>query len=186
MKTLQYKGQSGFALLIFLLALMGLGGIALAGFSQNALRAVEDSRFEHNREVLQEAKQALLMGAYNYPQFSVPLDGPGRLPCPDTDNDGFAEATAALCDLVGRFPWREPNLNFYNAMDASGENLWYAVSEEFRENAPTDGILNPESGVNKQNITLIDQTGVTIYDGAVNGIAAVVIGPGPAMTRVND
>ena len=72
--------QSGYALLLVLLVLMGAGGVVLAGFTQQVKHEAERQRYEHNQRVLREAKQALLMYAYNYPQSHG--RGPGRLPCP--------------------------------------------------------------------------------------------------------
>ncbi len=46
----QSNRQTGFALLIFLVIMMGLGGIALTGFSQKVIKAVEKNRFEHNKD----------------------------------------------------------------------------------------------------------------------------------------
>ncbi|MFA9420660.1 MAG: hypothetical protein ACERLB_10965, partial [Gammaproteobacteria bacterium] len=82
MKRRPYKNQTGFALLFFVLAIMGAGGLLLVGFSEGILDAVESKKFEHNKRVLEEAKQALLQSAYNYPVTNG--KGPGRLPCADT------------------------------------------------------------------------------------------------------
>ena len=127
--------QRGYALLLMLLLLMGAGGAVLAGFTQQARQEAEAQRYAHNQRVLREAKQALLMYAYNYPEFNN--EGPGRLPCPDTDNDvnglpgDGGPLTIAICTSVGRLPWGDPDLGFFDARDASGERLWYAVSDSF-------------------------------------------------------
>jgi hypothetical protein len=153
--------------------MMGLGGIALTGVTQGFKKAAEKTRFEHNQEVLNEAKQALLMYAYNYP--TIFGRGPGRLPCPDTDNNGRAEplATCQNVEVVGRLPWDDPNLNFYDARDASGQRLWYAVSETF-DYGPGTTINSESTGT----ISIFDQTGNLVYDGATNGVAAVILAPG--------
>ena len=185
MKSHNLKYQNGVTLLIFVVMLMGIGGIVLAGYSQGILKEVEESRFQHNKEVLNQAKQALLMFAYNYPQTNTNGIGPGRLPCPDTDNDGKADL-AAGCNLVGRFPWDDVRLNFFDAQDSSHERLWYAVSTEFRNNTPgevganTNGfdVVNSDS---LGTISIFDQTGNLLYDGLVAGVAAVIIAPGPAI-----
>ena len=180
MKHPQQKRTDGFALLIFLIVLMGIAGLALTGFSQNALKSVEKSRFEHNKRVLLEAKQALLMYAYNYPVI-VAGRGPGRLPCPDTDNNGRAEAGSPCLfnnEVVGRLPWDNPDLKFYDAKDASGERLWYAVSETFDYGAGTT--INSDS---LGTISIFDQAGNLLYDGAANGVAAVIIAPGSAINN---
>ena len=164
---------------------MGMGGIALVGFSQQTIKEVQKSRFNHNKEVLQQAKQALLMYAYRYPDFNN--QGPGRLPCPYDEIDGYSVPPLidpSICDLVGRFPRNNTDLNFITeAQDASGEYLWYAVSEEFRNVASSDlgANTNGDTVVNSDSlgtITIFDQTGKIIYDGAANGVAAVIIAPG--------
>ncbi len=93
-----YRKQRGAALILLVLMLMGVGGLLLSDFLQEKLKRTEDARFEHNRKVLEEAKQALLMYAYNYPNLIIPnyenltpSMGPGRLPCPDNNNDGLVE-----------------------------------------------------------------------------------------------
>ncbi|MCP4996515.1 MAG: type II secretion system protein, partial [Gammaproteobacteria bacterium] len=168
------KHQSGFALLIFMVVLMGIGGVLLSGFSKQSLKEVEKKRFDHNRQVLEEAKQALLMYAYNYPV--IKQRGPGRLPCPDMDNNGTAESSSPCKSntaLVGRLPWDNPDLNFYDAKDADGERLWYAVSETF-DYGPGTSINSDSAGT----ITIFDQAGNLLYDGSANGVAAVIIAPG--------
>ena len=185
----RHETQRGYALLLMVLLLMGAGGIALAGFTQQARQEAEEQRYEHNKRVLREAKQALLMFAYNYPQTN-PGQGPGRLPCPDHDNDGLI-GFPPDCSLVGRFPWRDDRLNVasnvvtdppYHFRDASGETLWYAVSSAFGN--ATAGVVN--SSTTGQMITLKDKSGAILYDGTAAGIAAVIIAPGPIVGRDED
>jgi hypothetical protein len=186
------KRQTGFALLIFLLVMMGFGGIALTGVAQGVKKEVDKKRYEHNKEVLNRAKQALLMFSYNYPQTNSTPIGPGRLPCPDHDNNGLiGTVSISLCETVGRLPWNDLRLDTPEFIDANGERLWYAVSSEFRNSYPTDDGANSngDDTVNSESlgtITLVDQTGSIIYDGAVSGIAAVIIAPGSVISRDND
>ena len=169
------KRQAGFALLIFLVIMMGLGGIALTGVTQSLKKEVDKTKFEHNKEVLSKAKQALLMYAYRYPDFNV--QGPGRLPCPDNTNNGKIGSSPpeSQCKAVGWLPWDDDNLNFFEAKDSSGEHLWYAVSDEFLNIHAVDDVVNSAS---KGTISIFDQTGNLIYDGTANGVAAVIIAPG--------
>lgn len=181
----QFTNQSGFALLIFLVVMMGLGGIALTGVTQGIFKEVENQKIEHNRRVLQEAKQALLSYAYRYPSIPAVASGPGRLPCPDTNSSGTPNASFFCIDggtaQVGRFPWNAPGMNFYNAQDASGNSLWYAVSQNFANTGPL--AINSDT---VGSITIIDQSGSTLYDGSVAGVAAIIIAPGAAINRDND
>ncbi len=178
MNVQRSQRQSGFALLIFLLMLIGAGGVALANFAQGTLKEVNERKFSHNKRVLQEAKQALLMYVYLYPQTGNQLEGPGRLPCPDTDNDGEANLVALCNTQPGRFPWKEPRMNFYDARDSTNQRLWYAVSDNFYNLGGGPNTVNSEQ---PGTITVFDQNGSILYDGASNGVAAVIIAPGEPM-----
>jgi len=176
--------QAGYALILMVLALMGVGGVVLAGFTQGVKVESEHERYLHNQRILREAKQALLQYAYDYPQLGPGQnDGPGRLPCPDTDNDGD-ENYVPICggNIVGRFPWGDSALNFYDARDASGERLWYAVSPNFGR--------GPGSIINSASIggiTVEDRSGAMLHDGTATipagGVAAVIIAPGAPIDR---
>ena len=116
---------------------MGVSGVMFGGFLKDAKQSSVEQRFLHNQRVLKAAKQALLSYAYNYP-VTVAGRGPGRLPCPDTDNSTTANSTGN-CLNIGRFPFNAAGMNFYDARDASGERLWYAVSSAFAYNiSPAD------------------------------------------------
>jgi type II secretory pathway pseudopilin PulG len=177
--------NNGYALLIFLIVMMGLGGVALAGISQKLLVVSKEKSFEHNKKVLQQAKNALLMYAYNYPSNN-PDRGPGRLPCPDTDNDGSPNSSFNCVSgtaLVGRFPWFDTDMNFYDARDSDGERLWYAVSKNFANTISpvTDDVINSDT---PGSISIADQTGKLIYDASSgNGVVAVIIAPGKPVER---
>lgn len=183
MNSSNLKSENGFALLIFVIVLMGMGGLLIAGYTQGILKGVEIKRFEHNKRVLAEAKQALLMFAYNYPELDVTgtVNGPGRLPCADIDNDGDSNTGFGDCITLGRLPWSEPNLNLYDIRDADGQRLWYAVSDAFATNVSGGNTINSDTS---GTITVRDQSGNVIYDGsnpsglAKYGVAAVIIAPG--------
>ena len=185
MKRLYRNNQNGIALLIFVVMLLGVGGVVLIGFSQGLLNEVEAKKLEHNQRVLKEAKQALLQFAYNYPVTNS--RGPGRLPCPDTDNDGIPNTPPDCSPALGRFPWRQQNLNLYDIRDADGQRLWYAASESFLTNVgATPNVINSDAF---GTITVRDQSGNVIYDGshpgdlAKSGVAAVIIAPGAITSR---
>ncbi|MCP4765369.1 MAG: hypothetical protein GY875_03785 [Gammaproteobacteria bacterium] len=172
--------QAGYALLLMVLALMGIGGVVLTGFTQGVKVQSEHERYLYNQRVLAEAKQVLLQYAFSYPVTAG--NGPGRLPCPDIDDDGIPNATA-FCGgangIVGRFPWYEPEMSFYDARDASGERLWYAVSNQFANS----GLLTINSAT-LGTINIEDRSGARIHDAtAGGGVAAVIIAPGSAIDR---
>jgi hypothetical protein len=176
-------------LLMFVLLAMGIGGAVTAGFTQNVKKFADHERILHNQRVLKEAKQALLMYAYRYPEtalaFNSTIRGPGRLPCPDRDAPGGAGTPNPVANciaggnaVVGRFPWNANGMDFYDIRDASGERPWYAVSQNFAN--PDLDVINSDT---PGTITIYDQTGSVIYDGSVAGVAAVIIAPGPPIDR---
>ncbi len=194
MPSFSVKQQRGYVLMITLLMFMGIGGAVLASFTKEARRDLEERKYQHNQRVLAEAKQALLMYAYNYPEiaatFNGTIRGPGRLPCPDMSNNGapgppFGVAAPDCEDagvaMVGRFPWNANGMESRPLEDASGEALWYVVSSNF---ANTDlDIVNSDT---PGTITLFDSAGQMLYDGGANGIVAVIIAPGVRLRRDND
>jgi type II secretory pathway pseudopilin PulG len=185
MKIPRRRQQAGYALILMVLGLMGIGGIVLAGFTQQAKQDVDQQRYLHNKRVLEQAKQALLMYAYNYPQIAG--RGPGRLPCPDTNNTGVDNNLFNCVDtgdaMVGRFPWNAAGMNFFEIRDADGEQLWYAVSQNFARTIAGLDVVNSDT---LGSITISDQTGALIYDadpGVATGVAAIIIAPGPPIAR---
>ncbi len=118
----------------------------------------------------------MLQFAYNYPVTNG--NGPGRLPCPDTDNNGIPNTPFNCSSSLGRLPWNQQHLNLYDIRDADGERLWYAVSDNFS----TQDAANLNSDATG-TITVRDQSGKVIYDGSVNGVAAVIIAPGDITAR---
>ncbi|MDH3387029.1 MAG: hypothetical protein OEN02_03915 [Gammaproteobacteria bacterium] len=191
MQAPRVKQQAGYALILMVLALMGVGGVVIAGFTQGAKQELDQQRYQRNQRVLKEAKQALLMYAYRYPEIALDtgpsIRGPGRLPCPDI-NDSGTPNTFNNCEqvagtgTVGRFPWDADGMDFYDIRDASGARLWYAVSQDFNHFDAADIINSDTLGT----ITIFDQSGAIAYDGAANGVAAVIIAPGPPIALDED
>lgn len=82
-------------------------------------------------EITARAKEALIGRA------ASSATRPGQLPCPDTNNDGVAEAAdtnGCPSGNIGRLPWI--TLGIGDLRDAAGERLWYAVSTRFTRNPP--------------------------------------------------
>src|SRR6185437_10838889 len=126
--------------------------------------------------------------------------GPGYLPCPDLDGDGWAESTCGSLDgssgqeqRLGRLPWKTLGLPLLR--DGDGEALWYAVSTKYK------GLLNcagsracvdmsPVAALG--TITVRDASGHAFHDGTLaaaasalqGGAVAVVIAPGAPLARL--
>ncbi len=118
---------------------------------------------------LSAAKDALIGYAITFPDHDVSgvVDGPGYLPCPDLNNDGSAvsSCSAGGNTTIGRLP--NQTLRLEELRDASGQRLWYALSENFRFGNNKTIPLNSESPSSAEL--------------SVNGtgdIVAVIIAPG--------
>ena len=170
------------------LAALGSGGLA-----------ADSRRARTSERALAQAREALIAYAAERPIDTAV--GPGYLPCPDADDDGWAESTCGSlsghlgqAERLGRLPWK--TLGLPDLRDGWGERLWYAVSTRHK------GLLNcaasrecrdmaPPSALG--TITVRDATGRVAHDGTLGdparadegGAAAVVIAPGPPLTRAD-
>ena len=187
--------QEGGGLLLVLaaiaLAALSAGALALSSASATAERVRASDR------ALAQARDALVAHAADRP-----IDarvGPGYLPCPDLDDDGWAEPTCGSLDgrlgqaeRLGRLPWK--TLGLPDLRDGHGERLWYAVSTRFKgllncAASPDCVAMTPPAALG--TITVRDAAGAIAHDGtladparaASGGAAAVVIAPGPARRR---
>lgn len=173
------------AALIMMAFIIGLALIAylLHALDPARLKVEQDKK---TNAALAIAKQALL--AYSAeiisptptpPPTACNLNcaRPGDLPCPDKDNDGDAD-TPCAASKVGRLPWK--TLGIGDIRDGSGERLWYAVSNQYKNN-PRLFPLNSES---LGTISYRNNVGNLVYDATTGtGLAAVIIAPGPPLTR---
>ena len=184
-----------------LVALAAILAIALTALFTTALArsATGPRRYAASDAALATAREALLDYATARPVNEIV--GPGYLPCPDLDDDGWAESTCGSMSgekgqwqRLGRLPWK--TLGLADLRDAFGERLWYAVSSKHK------GLLNctvsaecldmsPEAAIG--TITVRDPAGTVIHDGTSaspydpgsGGAVAVVIAPGPPLARWN-
>jgi hypothetical protein len=188
--------QRGTALVLAALILFAAAGILVALEAASLAAAARRERI--SERALAQAREALISYAADRPISAIV--GPGYLPCPDLDDDGWAEATCGSLagdigqeERLGRLPWK--TLGLPDLRDGYGERLWYAVSSRHK------GLLNcaasracidmsPESALG--NISVRDNAGTLMHDGtqadprraAEGGAAAVVIAPGPPLLRL--
>ncbi|HEX5128872.1 MAG TPA: hypothetical protein VFV90_03960 [Usitatibacter sp.] len=178
-------------LVAIVLAVASAGALALSSAS------TEQHRQRASERALAQAREALLAFAADRP-----IDarvGPGYLPCPDLDDDGWAEATCGSLSghigqdqRLGRLPWK--TLGLPDLRDGYGERLWYAVSTRYK------GLLNCAASrpcvdmtppVALGTITVRDAAGHPVHDGTLadaarvdsGGVAAVILAPGPVLRR---
>jgi len=188
----RHGGAVALLVAIFLLAILA----SLAAIGRGAL-AGDAARERATERALAQAREALIAYA-----AERPIDaqvGPGYLPCPDADDDGWAESTCGSlsgslgqAERLGRLPWK--TLGLPDLRDGWGERLWYAVSTRHK------GLLNCAASRDCRDmsppaalgtITVRDASGAVVQDGTIadparadaGGAAAVVIAPGPPLTR---
>lgn len=155
------RRQRGAALLLLLLLLLAGAGLLFVSGLKSA--AVELTAQHKTIAALAQAKQALLGYALLDPGGTSV--NPGRLPCPDQDNDGNAQGAACATPHIGWFPWR--TLDIGELRDGNGERLWLLVDGAFR------------SGGGALNSTV--QPSLTL-DG--RAVVAVLFAPGPVLDRL--
>lgn len=186
--------QRGAALMLMLVIMvMGISAVLISSLNANRLK---NTRQEATSAALARAKEALIgyaakvhisnSSAANQPR-------PGDLPCPDADNDGDAESwcgnasgSTGQTARIGRLPWK--TLGLPDLRDGSGERLWYAVSNNFKNNYRTTctspgqtGCLNSDTA---GTISIFTPDGTRLHDGGNStGAIAVVIAPGDALQR---
>ena len=145
--SLSLRKQNGAVILVLLMALFIFGtSLFLGAANSNSLELRNNSEVRYQ---LEQAKTALLSYAQNYPSFDKDAntngdtddEGPGRLPCPDYDNDGLQNPSNALgCNTHVRGRLAEyivlPSGSRFSLNDTFkglDQQLWYVVSEDFRE-----------------------------------------------------
>lgn len=186
------KRQWGLSILLAVLVLFSAAAASMLVQVSAAATAAQRDRI--SERMLAQAREALIAYATDRPITATV--GPGYLPCPDLDDDGWAESTCGSLagdkgqqERLGRLPWK--TLGLPDLRDGHGERLWYAVSTRYK------GLLNcaasaacvdmsPASALG--TITVRDSAGRVVHDGTLadidrGGAVAVVLAPGPPLAR---
>ncbi len=172
----QYS-QSGAALLAFLLVFI-IGGSFFLLRDLNANISKQSYRNQLTFNALKQAKEALIGYAVRYPEQNTTDKGPGWLPCPSAVIDpadvdyGKARSGCATSTNTntGLLPWKTLGVN--QLYDSNGENLWYALSDAYRNTQATSVKLNSET---KGQISV----------DALDDVVAVVMAPGAPIDAYN-
>ncbi len=164
----RHRGQAALILLGVLVA--GSGYVLLSSLNSSQIDA---ERAQRTSDALSQAKEALVAYAVQ------DANRPGSLPCPDVNNDGWSKIedySGTNCvALVGRLPWK--TLGLSDLRDGSGERLWYAITNDFRSNAPMS--TAPGTPLNSNSVGSLSVTGTI----SATQVVAVVLAPGPALIR---
>lgn len=182
-RMLRRRDQIG-ASLIFFALLLGLIATSLV------LMHLDSDQLKNAREkktiaALAEAKAALI--AYALKQdlnqsCTADCRRPGDLPCPDMNNNGVADDGACTDQSrrLGRFPWK--TLGTTDLRDGYGERLWYAVSNQYKNNTR----LLPLNADSVGTITVRSADGTIGRDATLGeGVVAVILAAGPPLTRAD-
>lgn len=171
------RSQTGISLLLFLFLVLGIGATVVLSAGSSSRGKMEQER--KTQLALQQAKDALI--AYATSVYPVANDRPGDLPCPDINIDGKKEnscgnanGTTGQTVRLGRLPWKD--LGVADLRDSTGERLWYAVSNNFKENFRHLPLNSDTTGT----IQVLEADGTVI-----SNVIAVVIAPGPPLQRLN-
>lgn len=165
MKFSTPKKQGGAALILFFTMMIIAATTVLLSALNNRSPQVQD---RINKQIeMGKIKEQLLGYALNYADYNTSDFGPGRLPCPDTNNDGDMNCGAAT---LGRLPTQlSPSgagpISLSDRYVGIDQQFWYAVSPGFRENAAT---------LNSTVSTFLSLDAVPEY-------AALIIAPGLAL-----
>jgi type II secretory pathway pseudopilin PulG len=186
----------GFALIAFVLLLVLVAGYVVAAALNRTGSELASTREDRNMNALNQAKAALIAYAASeewqlykaLPQTPpTAYVQPGSLPCPDQDNDGDADCwTPYTSSMIGRLPWK--TIGSDDLRDASGEGLWYALSQNFRKyqcppNSPGAGCTTINSDTQGQ----LTVTGTALGTVPTTNVVAIIFAPGlPVQGQVRD
>lgn len=171
-------------LLLFLVVIVFSTGLVTSLLGGN----LELQRQQKTFEALEQAKQALI--AWSVMQGDVGTGAtprPGSLPCPETTSFGKSDTgmPAGTCSSggsnsgqsIGRLPWRY--IHSSRLQDASGETLWYAVSDNFRTPNLNNDAINSDT---KGSLLLYASDGSTLLTPEGEELAAIIFAPGPPLS----
>jgi hypothetical protein len=177
--------QRGFALIAVLALAALITAFIIASALSRTSADVANDREDRSMRALMQAKAALIAYAANEQWQLSYTPGtyfqPGALPSPDMDDDGDADNWVPLTSSqLGRFPWKTVGSD--ELRDASGEHLWYGLSQSFRKIRCTGGTTPP-------NCTIINsdtQGQLTVVGTApATQVVAVLFAPGEALQGQN-
>jgi prepilin-type N-terminal cleavage/methylation domain-containing protein len=154
--------QTGFTLIELAIVLVIIG--VLVGSILGTLGArIDNARRTETREALETIKLAL----YGFAMSQSPV----RLPCPDTNNDGFEDPAGGPCATLtspGNLPWATLGINRGDAWDSTYS---YWVADEY-SNSTGFSVATNATGVGMIDD---DDDGINPIS---NNVAAVIISHG--------
>lgn len=163
------KYQQGFSLIEIAMVLVIIG-LLLGGLMTPLATQFENSRRKDTQRSLETISEAL----YGFALTT------GRLPCPDTDNDGLENQLAGNCAaMFGTLPW--VTLNTGNS-DAWGRAFMYRVTASYADTTDGTGCGVVSPGV---SISLCSSGDIQVLDAAAGAVIASSL-PAIVLSRANN
>ena len=162
--------------------LLMLTGLSVSLWSSQASLRPQQKQGQQTQVVLAQAQRALLTYALQpltASSCALNCPRPGDLPCPDTNNDGVAESACSNGVRLGRLPWK--TLGIGDLRDTSGERLWYAVSDRYKNNPR----LLPLNLDTPGTWSVANNQGLVWDASQGQGVVAVVIAPMQPLVRAD-
>ena len=152
--------QFGFSLLEMAIVLL-IVGLLLGGLLAPLSTQVQNSRMKSTNDILAGVNDALIGFAVSY----------GRLPCPDTDNDGLEQTPPCPtgANAEGNVPWATLGVG---RKDAWGLPIRYRPSTDYTS-SPI-----PDPTAMTGGLSVIDLTGTALTAVAPDGPAAIIFSCG--------
>lgn len=165
-------------MVMLVIFVMGAVTFLTSSLNSSALRNVWQ---EKNATALAQAKEALIAYAVSSENAVGATARPGNFPCPDTDAPGATgygseqgSCSAAGGTAIGRLPWK--TLGIPELVDADGEPLWYALSDNFRKSASR---INSDT---RGTLLVYDRDGSSLLTPGGSEAVAIVFAPGKAVS----
>ena len=183
MKT--QKPSPGFALLTFMIVMVGLGAFGLSKMLDSSVQDKHELSKEKTRTSLLEAKEALLSYAVEF-LAENDMGAMARLPCPDVSNSwNFEGSQDPTCgdkgaNSLGLFPFKTVGLG--KLEDGNGQCLWYAISGSYKNSPDMDLVNWDTNGM----LTVEDENGNLKHSSDPSEYpVAVLIAPGAVLSGQN-
>lgn len=164
----QHKQRGAVLMVMLVIMIMGSAVFLVSSLSRVGLQIERASK---TSDVLAQAKDALIAYAVSN------ATRPGNLPCPDLNapgEPGYGDEEPSCSTgggtSIGRLPWK--SLGIPELVDADGEPLWYAISDNFRNNAP---VINSDT---QGTLSVYDADGTTLLTPSGSEAVAIVFSPG--------
>lgn len=177
MKTTRYiKSNNGFTLVEISIVLV-IFGLIIGGLLGPVKIQLDNMNIKETERSIRTSKEAIIGFAIRN----------GRIPCPDTNNDGQEDMSGSNCSSTrGLIPWVTLGVN---QTDAWHQPFTYRVDAQFADTSDGSGCADPDvPGISFEmcsngNISVFNSSGGTLV---ASGIPAIIVSHGKNWTAAGD